>query len=178
MELYIKEGDSEDDPKVKTPLGLGQAFMNFIVSIGYDNYLLSSDYSTVIAGYAHIYCYDYEMLSGLLKNYGFYNIKQCTIDDSEIDEHRELRTCRYDRDANHSLVVECRKREYIPFSYAKALLHIGSYDVRNVIPQKYSPFWIAFKIIGYSHNAYKYFISKIPIFLKNKLKKLLRNKVS
>ncbi|GAI97106.1 unnamed protein product, partial [marine sediment metagenome] len=65
------------------------------------------------------------MLSGLLNNYGFYKIRQCTIDDSEIDEHRELRNCPFDQDANHSLIIECRKKEYIPFSYSKALLHVG-----------------------------------------------------
>jgi SAM-dependent methyltransferase len=170
MELYIQE----DNSGIKTTLGLGQAFVNFIVSAGCDNYLLSSDYSEIIAGYGHVYCYDYEMLSGLLQFYGFDRIRQCSIDDSEIEEHKELRTCPYDQDKDHSLIIECFKREYIPFSYEKALLHTDPYRVKNLVPAHYSPLVPTFKIIGYCNNTFRYFLSKLPMPVKNKLKLLLK----
>ncbi len=166
MELYMKEDGSE----VKATLGLGQAFMNYVVSAGGDNFVLSSDYSEILAGYAHVYCFDYEILSGLLKYYGFYEIRSCDVNDSAIAEHKELRNEPYDKQADYSLIIECRKEKYVPFSYDKALLHTGPYKVTDLIPKSHSPLWLAFKIIGYTHNIARYFISEIPRSLKDKLK--------
>lgn len=169
IDLYIRE----DGSGIKRTLGLGQAFMNFIVSAGYDNFLLSSDFSTIIAGYAHIFCYDYEMLSGLLNYYGFTNIKQCSINDSEIEEHKDLRNCQYDQDAIHSLILECRKKQYIPVQAEKALLHTGPYKINNITPRTYSTIYLGLKTIAYLNNSFEYFISKVPLSVKNLIKMLI-----
>ncbi|MBI5245405.1 MAG: methyltransferase domain-containing protein [Elusimicrobia bacterium] len=172
MEAFIKD----DGSGLKTTLGLGQAFVNFIVSAGYDNFLLSSDFSEILAGYGHVCCYDYEMLSGLLRHYGFHKIRPCDIHDSEIAEHKELRGCPYDKAASYSLIVECRKERFVPFSYDQALLHAGPYRVPDIIPRPRSPLWIAFRKIGYGYNLGKYFLSKLPAPLKDRLKRIFRNK--
>ena len=170
MAQYIKE----DGSGMKSNLGLGQAFMNFVVSAGGDNFMMNSDFSEIIAGYAHVYCYDYEMLSGLLGYYGFYKIRQCSIDDSEIQEHKELRMVPHDKEAGYSLVVECRKEKFISFSCDRALLHTGPYQVADIIPKPYSPLWVAFKGVGHGYNTGKYFISKMPASVKSRLKGLRR----
>lgn len=167
MDLYIRE----DDSGIKRTLGLGQAFMNFIVSGGVDNLLLSSDFSTIIAGYAHIFCYDYEMLSGLLKHYGFTNIRQCSINESEIEEHKDLRKGPYDRDAGHSLILECRKKQYIPFQAEKALLYTGPYKINIIIPKPYSMISLGLKALAYLNNTYRYFISKVPLKVRDIIKR-------
>jgi SAM-dependent methyltransferase len=100
---------AEDGSGIRSDLGPGQAFMGFIVSQGYDNYLVDSQMSELVAGYGHLYSYDFEMLSGLLRRYGFGSIEEPSIHESKIAEHKLLRTCQYDEDALHSLVVECVK---------------------------------------------------------------------
>jgi hypothetical protein len=174
MERYIQE----DGSGIKTTLGLGQALMNFIVSAGGDNFMLSSDFSEIIAGYGHVYCFDYEILAGLLKYYGFHEIRSCDVNDSAIAEHKELRNDPYDKEADYALIIECRKEKYVPFSYDHALLHTGPYKITDLIPKPNSLLWLAFKIIGYTQNIGRYFISKIPPPLKDKLKKALRYKTS
>jgi len=165
MELYIKE----DTSGIKTTLGLGQAMLNFILSAGSDNYLLSSDLSTVICGYAHVSCYDYEMLSGVLMHYGFYKVRQCNIEDSEIEGHTELREGAYNKDANHTLVIECRKKEFIPFSDNTSLLRTGPYEFRHLLPQP----WVlkSLRLLGRLYNLYGHISSKCPEKLKNKLRR-------
>jgi SAM-dependent methyltransferase len=120
MKLYLQEDGS--NIKLDQRLGSGVVFLNFIVSPGFDSFLISSDFSQVISGYAHLYCYDYQMLSGLLDFYGFDRIRACSIEDSEIPDHKLLRKVPYDIDREHSLIIECHKRIYIPFSPEKALL--------------------------------------------------------
>ena len=170
MDLYM----SEDGSNIQATLGLGQAFMNYISSAGGDNFMLSSDFSEIVAGYAHVYCFDYEILSGLLNYYGFYDIRSCDIDDSEIPDHKELRTEPYNKQASYSLMIECRKQRHVSFSYDKALLHAGPYKIADLIPKPYSPLWCAFKTIGYLHNMAGYIRSKIPRSVKDKLKEFFR----
>ena len=42
--------------------------MNFIVSPGQDTILLDRDLNKFIAGYAHLYAYDFNMMKIILKN--------------------------------------------------------------------------------------------------------------
>lgn len=151
----LKIYTDEDDTVKKAALGLGQVFLNFIVSPGVDNYLLSSDFSEIIAGYAHVYSFDYEMLSELLRYYGFNDIRECAIDESEIKEHKKLRSAPYDKEACYVLVIECKKKKYVPYNYEKALLRrLGPYNVKTLIPRKYSPFWFIFKAVGHLYILY------------------------
>ena len=61
----------EEDENIRTDLGIGGMFMNFIVSPGQDTALFNRNLDEFIAGYAHLYCYDFEMLKILFKKNGF-----------------------------------------------------------------------------------------------------------
>lgn len=61
----------EEDESIRTDLGFGGMFMNFLVSPGQDTVLLNRDLNKFIAGYAHLYSYDYDMLAIMLERLGF-----------------------------------------------------------------------------------------------------------
>ena len=128
----MKHFIEEDGGDIRMDLGLGQAFMGFITSPGYDNFLCDSEMSRPIAGYAHVYCYDFQMLSGLLAYYGFGEIRECDADDTVIADHRKLRTLKYDRDKDHSLIVECRKVKDVKFDVKKSVIYTGPYDIPKI----------------------------------------------
>jgi hypothetical protein len=83
-EEFFRAAQSEDE-SLRTDLGLGGAFMNFIVSPGQDTALLNRDLTTFIAGYAHLYSYDYQMLSTILQNLGF-DTRKAEFNDSVLAE--------------------------------------------------------------------------------------------
>ena len=57
----------EEDENIRTDLGIGGMFMNFIVSPGQDTALFNRNLDEFIAGYAHLYCYDFEMLKNFVQ---------------------------------------------------------------------------------------------------------------
>ena len=77
----------EEDENIRTDLGLGGMLMNFIVSPGQDTALLNRNLDKFISGYAHLYSYDYNMLSIILKKFGFIPSK-ANFNDSKIKEMR------------------------------------------------------------------------------------------
>lgn len=78
----------EEDESLRTDLGFGGMMMNFIVSPGQDTALFDRNLRTFIAGYAHLYSYDYTMLEIMLKRLG-YLPRKAKFNDSEIPEIRE-----------------------------------------------------------------------------------------
>jgi hypothetical protein len=94
-EAYVKE-DSEffkkarmEDENIRTDLGFGGMFMNFIVSPGQDTALFNRSLTEFIAGYAHLYTYDYKMLKVLLERTGFYAVEQKDFCISAVEDYRE-----------------------------------------------------------------------------------------
>ena len=79
----------EEDSSLRTDLGMGGTFMNCIVSPGQDTILLDRGVSEFIAGYAHLYSYDYEMLGIMLGRLGFSNVSESGFCTSAVDEMRE-----------------------------------------------------------------------------------------
>jgi len=79
----------EEDTNIRTDLGLGGALMNFIISPGQDTILLNRNLTEFIAGYAHLYCYDFEMLRTMLVELGYESCTQPGFCESEIEELRE-----------------------------------------------------------------------------------------
>jgi len=77
----------EEDENIRTDLGLGGMLMNFIVSPGQDTALLNRNLDKFIAGYAHLYSYDYNMLSIILKKNGFIP-RKADFNDSKVKEMR------------------------------------------------------------------------------------------
>ncbi len=77
-----------EDPTIRTDLGPGGEFMNFIVSPGSDSLLLSRT-GECIGGYAHLYAYDFEMLKALLERNGFGDVRRCSFLESRYAEFDE-----------------------------------------------------------------------------------------
>lgn len=86
-DLKFFEYAKEEDETIRTDLGLGGMLMNFIVSPGQDTVLLDRGMNNFIAGYAHLYSYDYEMLSTILQRLGF-SARKAEFNDSEMIEMR------------------------------------------------------------------------------------------
>jgi len=85
---FFKKARIEDE-NIRTDLGLGGMFMNFIVSPGQDTALLDRNLSEFIAGYAHLYSYDYTMLKILLERTGFYSVEQKDFCESAVEDYGE-----------------------------------------------------------------------------------------
>lgn len=78
----------KEDETVRTDLGVGGMFMNFIVSPGQDTALLNRDLNKFVAGYAHLYSYDYDMLAIMLERLG-YAPRQVKFGESDTNELTE-----------------------------------------------------------------------------------------
>ncbi|MDR2406860.1 MAG: methyltransferase domain-containing protein [Bacteroidales bacterium] len=85
---FFKQACSEDE-NIRTDLGLGGSFMNFIVSPGQDTALFNRNLDNFISGYGHLYSYDFEMLKILLENSGFKNIEYKAFCESSFVEFHE-----------------------------------------------------------------------------------------
>jgi hypothetical protein len=78
----------DEDESLRTDLGYGGSFVNFIVSPGQDTALLERDLDSFIAGYAHLYSYDYEMMKILFTKLGF-SPRKAEFNDSIVAEMQE-----------------------------------------------------------------------------------------
>jgi len=85
---FFKEALLEDE-SLRTDLGYGGMFMNFIVSPGQDTALYDRGLNEFIAGYAHLYSYDFIMLKTLLERTGFYCVEEKDFCDSELSDYQE-----------------------------------------------------------------------------------------
>jgi hypothetical protein len=85
---FFKEAKLEDE-SLRTDLGYGGMFMNFIVSPGQDTALYDRGLNEFIAGYAHLYSYDFIMLKTLLERTGYYCIKQKNFCESNLLDYEE-----------------------------------------------------------------------------------------
>ena len=83
-EAFFKEALDEDE-SLRTDLGLGGTMMNFIVSPGQDTALLDRNFKSFVAGYAHLYSYDYSMLEIMLSKLGFLP-RKAVFNDSAVEE--------------------------------------------------------------------------------------------
>ena len=85
--IFFKKAILEDE-NIRTDLGIGGMLMNFIVSPGQDTVLINRNLTKFIGGYAHLYNYDYNMLSTIFRICGF-KCRKASFNDSEIKELRE-----------------------------------------------------------------------------------------
>src|SRR5882724_5378895 len=125
-----------EDKTIRTDLGSGGMFMNFVVSGGSDMLVLSRN-GECIGGYAHIYAYDFDMLRILLQRHGFGDIRRRGFLESNCAEFQEplhpigspgvwvrepdwadrsLGLTGFDRDPQCSLIVEAVKVENVPYA--------------------------------------------------------------
>jgi hypothetical protein len=85
---FFEEAKLEDE-SLRTDLGFGGMFMNFIVSPGQDTALYDRGLNEFVAGYAHLYSYDFTMLKILLERTGFYCVEEKGFCESPIEDYRE-----------------------------------------------------------------------------------------
>ena len=131
---YFQELLKEDE-SIRTDLGFGGMFMNFIVSPGQDTVLLNRDLNNFIAGYAHLYSYDYDMLAIMLERLG-YAPKQVKFGESNIKELTE---------PLHVIGLDPVWQSFNQEFYAKNGL------VHKLIDGKYE---INFKVSGFDRDPY------------------------
>jgi len=85
---FFEEAKLEDE-SLRIDLGFGGMFMNFIVSPGQDTALYDRGLNEFIAGYAHLYSYDFNMLRILLERTGFSYVEQKSFCESELEDYKE-----------------------------------------------------------------------------------------
>ncbi len=125
----------KEDESIRTDLGFGGMFMNFLVSPGQDTVLLNRDLNEFIAGYAHLYSYDYDMLATMLKWLG-YSPERVTFCESKIKELTE---------PLHVVGLDPVWQSFNQEFYAKNGL------VHKLIDGKYE---INFKVSGFDRDPY------------------------
>ena len=86
-EAFFRQAKEEDE-SLRTDLGFGGMMMNFIVSPGQDTALFDRNLRQFIAGYAHLYSYDYSMLAMMFEKLG-YAPQKVGFCESEVAELRE-----------------------------------------------------------------------------------------
>ncbi len=160
MDLLKKFVD-EDGSEIPTKYGAGRILNGFLYSPGFDNIILNSSRSEIVSCCAHVFCYDFEMLEGLLKHYGFTDIRRMDIDESAISDHKELRNGPYDCDRGHSLVVECRKSVFVPFDPNNAMMMAGPYPWADIKGRKYVVTKLALALSSRIENFLQYVGRKI-----------------
>ena len=87
-DVFFRKAKDEDE-SLRTDLGYGGMFVNFIVSPGQDTALLNRGLDQFIAGYAHVYGYDFEMLRILLERTGFGEVHKKDFCESIYPEYSE-----------------------------------------------------------------------------------------
>jgi len=86
QEFYEKA--LSEDENLRTDLGLGGMFMNFVVSPGQDTALFNRQLTKFVSGYAHLYLYDFNMLKIILTKCGF-EVEQKQFCESEFEDFHE-----------------------------------------------------------------------------------------
>jgi len=72
--------------KLRTDLGWGGKFMNFVVAPGQDTIVMDNKLENFLCGLSHQYLYDFEMIKIMLTNCGFSEIKQMKFCKSTLPE--------------------------------------------------------------------------------------------
>ena len=98
-------------------LGIGANFLRQIISPGGQTIAINREFEEILGGYAHLFCYDFEIIKTLLKKWGFKNIKKCSPGKSSIPEMQEFQHFvingkKYDM--AHPLVM---KKKYLKDNY-------------------------------------------------------------
>tara|TARA_X000000950_G_scaffold258510_1_gene326058 strand:+ start:14016 stop:14885 length:870 start_codon:yes stop_codon:yes gene_type:complete len=71
-------------------LGIAGNFLRQIVSPGGQTIAINRDFDEIFGGYAHLFCFDYEIIKILLEKWGFGDIKRCRPGKSSLREMREF----------------------------------------------------------------------------------------
>lgn len=80
---FDQHGESD-----KKHLGIGSMFVHTVITPGQQALLVSREMDEVFSGYAHLFCYDFEMMRTLLEKWGFGEVVESTYRGSAIEELR------------------------------------------------------------------------------------------
>ena len=55
--------------------GIGGSFLRQVISAGGQTIAINREFDEILGGYAHLFCFDFELMKILLEKWGFSNIK-------------------------------------------------------------------------------------------------------
>lgn len=175
-------------------LGIGGSFMRLLISPGSQTIAISREIDEFLGGYAHLYCFDFEIMRVLLQKWGFSNIKECKPGGSKIKEMREFQhvVCnkkKYDMDSSfvknkkfekyenfyfsgfdkkwkNQLIIEAVKKKNVDYKESKVFLDFRQVRFDSIVDK------IKIKIFNKISLIIDYLIKLIKIL---KLNKVLKN---
>lgn len=175
-------------------LGVGGNFVRQIVSPGGQTIAINREFDEIVGGYAHLFCFDFEMMKILLEKWGFKNIKKCLPGKSRIKELREFQHYvidgkKYDISDNYlenineqmkkkgsyisgfdkkwsgQLVVEAQKKKNVNFYENSQFFELQQTRYNSKIDK--IKIGIFFKISNIIDMMYKIYCSLKKLFYKN-----------
>lgn len=161
-----KKGNKKDMSLNKT-MGLGLSFIKYIVECGSDSLLMSNDFSEIIGGYSHVFLYDFKMLQGILKQYGFNHINE--IKEDSISDYDKLREQIH---FDVSLVVSCKKSKNVIYNKNNCMLFSKEYvQKRPLINKLLKINRYILKYLGGKKQWMVVFLNEIAYWLRTRNKK-------
>lgn len=159
--------------------GIGGSFMRLIISPGSQTLAISREYDEVIGGYAHLYCFDYEIMQKLLKKWGFGKIRESKPGKSLVKELRKKQyiLCNGKKySINDDFVRLGKYKEEKKWSFGGFDKDWGNQLAVEAIKVKDVKFEKSKVFIDFSQNKFDSIIDKIKLFffrLINKVVSLL-----
>tara|TARA_R110002074_G_scaffold402247_1_gene605658 strand:- start:231004 stop:231891 length:888 start_codon:yes stop_codon:yes gene_type:complete len=128
-------------------MGIGASFLRLLISPGGQTLAISREMDEILGGYAHLYAFDYKMLSTVLEKWGF-EVKESEVGKSEVEELRDYQhvmcdgkryemddpfvkkkgylakdvngyASGFDKASKTQLVVEAKKKVSVPYTFEK-----------------------------------------------------------
>lgn len=115
----------DEDHSIRTDLGFGGMMMNFIVSPGQDTMLINRNLNKFIAGYAHLYSYDFYMMKKLLEFSGFSQISKKKFCSSKTSDFRTPCHILGKEPKYHNLNNKFYKKNNLIHEYKNGKYHIN-----------------------------------------------------
>ena len=166
-------------------LGIAGSFLRQIVSPGGQTIAMNREFDEIFGGYAHLFCFDFELMKILLKKWGFYNIKKCKPGMSKIKELQEFQNyvienkkydisdryvksnkifkskkdfyiSGFDKNWAGQLVIEAKKEKHIKFSEFAEFSKLKQSRYNSAIDNiKIRIFFRISSIIDFFYNSYQ-----------------------
>ena len=174
-------------------LGIGGSFLKQIISPGGQTIAINREFDEIFGGYAHLFCFDFELMKILLEKWGFSNVKKCKPGNSKIKELREFQNyvvenkkydisdpyvksnkmfkenkefyiSGFDKKWSGQLVVEAKKKKNVIFSEVFEFSKLKQVRYNSIIDKiKINIFFKISSIIDFFYNSYLAIKKKIKI---------------
>ena len=94
-------------------MGIGASFLRLLISPGGQTLAISREMDEIFGGYAHLYSYDFEMLSTVLEKWGFDEIRECEPGCSKIEEMRDFQHVKCDGERYDTKDPFVQKKQFL-----------------------------------------------------------------